>query len=618
MYTALYRQWRPDTFEDVVGQDTIVRTLKNQLFSKRVAHAYLFCGSRGTGKTTTAKIFARAINCMSPTENGPCGQCENCVTLSSDNNMDIIEIDAASNNGVDEIRDLRDKVRFAPSVGNFKVYIIDEVHMLSMGAFNALLKTLEEPPAHAVFILATTEPHKLPATILSRCQRFDFKRIPQKVIVDRMKTICSRMNVTVEEAGLYTIARWAEGGMRDALSLLDQCMGFSGTNISQKDILNVLGTADQDFLYQAAEDIIRGNVDGLLHSISWLIDDGKDLNVFLRDILNHLRNLLMVKLCDDPAALLDVEEAALARLKDQAAKAGEARLVRSVDILAALESELKWSTQPRVLFELAVVKMCRPQQEDSMEALIDRIEVLERQLADSPVPPQPDLAAASEESSSAKSSSRVEEPSETYSASYLDSLLDSMPDPSQEAATIDLGLPSDNVEKADVSMPSDRIEKSDTTTLGSKVETVEVVDRKPVNKKASDKPDQKKVEPNNALVKDGLDPIRAWTGILENIRKERVALYSMLTEAKRGRLDGKGNFILMFPPIAGFFVAAIEQEENRTFIEDQILKVTGQKVRLRCKLGEEVDEEIAAAKDDPVESIIQVFGEDLVEIMDEE
>lgn len=617
MYTALYRQWRPDTFEDVVGQDTIVRTLKNQLFSRRVAHAYLFCGSRGTGKTTTAKIFARAINCMSPTENGPCGQCENCITLSSDNNMDIIEIDAASNNGVDEIRDLRDKVRFAPSVGSFKVYIIDEVHMLSMGAFNALLKTLEEPPAHAVFILATTEPHKLPATILSRCQRFDFKRIPQKVIVDRMKTICNRMNVTVEEAGLYTIARWAEGGMRDALSLLDQCIGFSGTSISQKDVLNVLGTADQDFLFQAAEDIIRGNVDGLLRSINWLIDDGKDLNVFLKDILHHLRNLLMVKLCDDPASLMDVEGATLEHLKNQAAKTGAARLVRAVDILTALESELKWSTQPRILFELAVVRICRPQQEDSTEALIDRIEALERQAASSSLSPQPKLS-ASMEGSSARPSSLVEELPEAYSASYFDSLSDSMPDPSQEAAAADLDLPPDNMREADGFMPTDRFTKTPPAVSGGKAKTVETVAEKPVGRKASGKSDDKKADLQESAANTGLDPIQVWTDILENIRKERVALYPMLTEARPGRLDGKGNFILIFPPIAGFFVAAIEQEENRAYIEDQILKVTGHQVRLRCQLGEEAAVETAAAKDDPVESIIQVFGEDLVEVMDEE
>ncbi|MDD4679967.1 MAG: DNA polymerase III subunit gamma/tau, partial [Clostridia bacterium] len=294
IYTALYRQWRPDTFKDVVGQDTIIRTLTNQLSSGHIAHAYLFCGSRGTGKTSTAKIFARAINCMTPTEYGPCGECEVCENLSSDSNMDILEIDAASNNGVDEIRDLREKVRFPPAFGKFKVYIIDEVHMLSIGAFNALLKTLEEPPSHAVFILATTEPHKLPATILSRCQRFDFKRISQKVIVGRMRNICDSMNIMVENEGLHTIARWAEGGMRDALSLLDQIIGFSGNQITNDDIINIIGTADQSFLFQTTDDILTGNLQGMLQKINQLLDEGKALNIFTRDLLQHIRNLLIV------------------------------------------------------------------------------------------------------------------------------------------------------------------------------------------------------------------------------------------------------------------------------------------------------------------------------------
>ena len=364
----------------MVGQETIIRTLTNQLTSGHIAHAYLFCGSRGTGKTSTAKIFARAINCVSLTEYGPCGECEVCINLSSDNNMDIMEIDAASNNGVDEIRDLRDKVRFPPTLGKYKVYIIDEVHMLSIGAFNALLKTLEEPPSHVVFILATTEPHKLPATILSRCQRFDFKRISQKVIVNRMQDICDNMNIQVENEGLHTIARWAEGGMRDALSLLDQIISFSGTDITNDDILSILGTADQSFLFQATDDILTGNLQGILQKISQLLDEGKALNIFTRDLLQHIRNLLIVKACDRPEDLLDVAESTLEQLKIQTKKAGEARLIRSIEILSPLETEMRYSSQSRIILELAAVKLCRPEQEESLEALQDRIEILEKQL----------------------------------------------------------------------------------------------------------------------------------------------------------------------------------------------------------------------------------------------
>ncbi len=317
---------------------------------------------------------------MSPTEYGPCGECEVCVNLSSDSNMDIMEIDAASNNGVDEIRDLRDKVRFPPTLGKYKVYIIDEVHMLSIGAFNALLKTLEEPPSHVVFILATTEPHKLPATILSRCQRFDFKRISQKVIVNRMQVICDNMNIRIESEGLHTIARWAEGGMRDALSLLDQIISFSGTDITNDDILSILGTADQNFLFQATDDILTGNLQGMLQKISKLLDEGKALNIFTRDLLQHIRNVLIVKACEQPEDLLDVAESTLEQLKVQAKKAGEARLIRAIEILSPLETEMRYSSQSRIILELAAVKLCRPDQEVSLEALQDRIEILEKQL----------------------------------------------------------------------------------------------------------------------------------------------------------------------------------------------------------------------------------------------
>jgi DNA polymerase-3 subunit gamma/tau len=630
MYTALYRQWRPDTFEGVVGQDTIVQTLKNQLFSGRIAHAYLFCGSRGTGKTSTAKIFSRAINCTAPTEDGPCGQCEACINLSSENNMDIIEIDAASNNGVDEIRDLRDKVRFPPTVGKYKVYIIDEVHMLSIGAFNALLKTLEEPPAHVVFILATTEPHKLPATILSRCQRFDFKRIPQSVIVSRMKTICSRMNVKVEEAGLYTIARWAEGGMRDALSLLDQCMGFCGTDISNEEVLNVLGTADESFIFQAAEDIQSGNAEGLLRSIDWLINDGKDLNVFLRELIQHLRNLLIVKFCDEPERFLDMEGASLDRLKSQAEKAGQARLIRSIDLLTSLESEMKWSTQPRVLFELAAVKLCRPQQEDSMEALLDRIETLEKQLKEGvpartgPAPAQTsgDTFAQKEqyapsvqsiEKPAAVSAVQPDDPFAAYSDRSLEDLISSMPVPDEEAAAADYGA----VLQADY----DRMEAVDRKPIitGS-TERTEKRSPKPADKtdKNAELPKAKiETEPDSIASDGDRDPVLTWPQILEAIGP-RSAISSFLVGVKP-RLEAGNILTLIFPDDIGFGADLIKQDSNKAYIEEQVLKVTGRKVRVRCLMAEEAEQQaVISDKGFSVKKVVEAFGEDLVKIVDEE
>ncbi len=379
-YTALYRQWRPETFDEVVGQDATVRILKNQIRSNRIAHAYLFCGSRGTGKTSTAKVFAKAVNCMNPIDGNPCLKCEACQKLSTGSSMDIIEIDAASNNGVDEIRELRDKVKYPPVVGRYKVYIIDEVHMLSTGAFNALLKTLEEPPEHIIFILATTEPHRLPATILSRCQRFNFKRIANKSIVSRMADIASRMGVQVEMEALYTIARWAEGSMRDALSLLDQCIGFCGDTVSNEDVLAVLGTADQGFVFAVADNIIEGNVAELFYQVEQLINDGRDVSVFLKDLINHMRNLLVVKVCNDAMQLLDVGEDTFKAYVQQAKKASQERLTRAIDVLCSADSEMRWSSQPRILLEMALVKICRPEQEVTLDALLDRVAKLEQQI----------------------------------------------------------------------------------------------------------------------------------------------------------------------------------------------------------------------------------------------
>jgi DNA polymerase-3 subunit gamma/tau len=381
-YTALYRQWRPEIFDDVIGQDAIVRILKNQIESNRIGHAYLFCGSRGTGKTSTAKVFAKAVNCLSPVNGNPCLSCDACQKLSLENNMDIIEIDAASNNGVDEIRDLRDKVKYPPVVGRYRVYIIDEVHMLSTGAFNALLKTLEEPPQHIIFILATTEPHRLPATILSRCQRYNFKRIPNKAIVERLKTVAHKSQVQTEEEALSTIARWAEGSMRDALSLMDQCIGFCGNYVTNDDVVAILGTADQEFIFKVAQNIIEGNSSELFHMVETLIEDGRDVPVFVRDLIQHLRNLLVVKVCKEPASLIDVGQDTMEAYIQQTQGTGRERLIRAIEILCALEADMKWSTQPRVLLEMALVRICRPEQEETLDALMDRMEKLEQQISE--------------------------------------------------------------------------------------------------------------------------------------------------------------------------------------------------------------------------------------------
>ncbi|MDA8234469.1 MAG: DNA polymerase III subunit gamma/tau [Clostridia bacterium] len=355
-YVALYREWRPKIFEDVVGQEHISRTLQNAIKNNRIAHAYLFCGPRGTGKTSSAKVFAKALNCQQGPTVSPCNQCQNCLGINQGTSMDVLEIDAASNRGIDEIRDLRDKVKFSPTEGKFKVYIIDEVHMLTTEAFNALLKTLEEPPQHVVFILATTEPHKIPMTILSRCQRFDFRRITTEAIVKRLELVAEQSGAKVAKEALLLIARAAEGGMRDALSLLDQCIAFGGDVITLEEVNGVLGAVSIDLLLASAQSLAESDTTRGLQIINDLVIQGKDIRQYAKDLLEHLRNLLLVKVCSDVSAMLAMTPEVLAEIQRQAGLFTQERLEGLIALFSDAEREMKWSTQPRLLLELSVIR----------------------------------------------------------------------------------------------------------------------------------------------------------------------------------------------------------------------------------------------------------------------
>ena len=380
-YRALYRQWRPKDFSHVVGQKAIIETLRNQVVHDRIAHAYLFCGSRGTGKTSTAKILAKAINCEHPVNGDPCGECANCQRMDHEESLDIIEIDAASNNGVDEMRDLRDTVKYPPQFGRYKVYIVDEVHMLSSSAFNALLKTLEEPPAHVVFILATTEPQKLPETILSRCQRFDFGRLSIAEITGRLKEASDQSGAVVSDGALMMIARAAEGGMRDALSILDMCLGY-GDHIDEPMVRNILGTSDQSFLFAFGNALIDKNPPAVFQMIDEMIRDGRDPSVFAREISRHFRCLLLAKSCPgDIAAMLDITEEDACEYKNQASGCTVTRLMKILDIFMSLETEMRFSASPRLALENASLKCCIRTSEADMKALTDRIEELEQKIS---------------------------------------------------------------------------------------------------------------------------------------------------------------------------------------------------------------------------------------------
>ena len=379
-YRALYREWRPKDFSHVVGQTAIIETLRNQVNTKRIAHAYLFCGSRGTGKTSTAKILARAINCMDPRNGDPCGLCENCLRAEREETLDTIEIDAASNNGVDEIRELREAVKYPPQYGTYKVYIIDEVHMLTGQAFNALLKTLEEPPAHVVFILATTEPQKLPETILSRCQRFDFGRIPIPMIAARLKEAADGAGANVSAGALMQIARAAEGGMRDALSILDMCLGYSG-NVDEALVRSILGTSDASFLFDFCEAMADRNAAKAFAMIDRLMREGKDPAVFAKDVCRHVRALMIARTSPDEAAkVMDITEEEAADLVRQSEDITISRMMKILDLFMALETDMRWSSTPRLALENAAVKCCLKLDEPDHQGLMDRIAELEKRI----------------------------------------------------------------------------------------------------------------------------------------------------------------------------------------------------------------------------------------------
>ena len=381
-YTALYRKWRPDEFSSVKGQDAIVTTIKNQIISDRIGHAYLFCGTRGTGKTTIAKIFAKAVNCEHPVDGSPCNECPTCRAITQGASMNVIEIDAASNNGVDTAREIKDEVQYSPTEGRYKVYIIDEVHMLTKEAFNALLKTLEEPPAYVIFILATTEVHKIPVTILSRCQRYDFKRISVDTITSRLYELMEAEGIEAEDNAVKYIAKAADGGMRDALSLLDQCVSFYyGKKLTYDNVLELLGALDTEYFSELLRKIVLNDVSGAFKLIEEAVINGRDLSQLVADFTWYLRNLLLVKTSDeDITDIIDVSSDNLERLNEESDFLDQETIMRYIRIFSELANDIKYASQKRILIEMAIIKLCKPSMETDLDSMLDRIRQLEEKI----------------------------------------------------------------------------------------------------------------------------------------------------------------------------------------------------------------------------------------------
>ncbi len=380
-YQALYRKFRPGTFDEVKGQDAIVETLRNQLRNGRIGHAYLFCGTRGTGKTTIAKIMAKAVNCENPQDGDPCGECRMCKAIAAGASMNVIEMDAASHGGVEDVRQIVEEVSYTPAEGKYRVYILDEVHMLTKEAFNALLKTLEEPPSYVLFILATTEANKIPITVLSRCQRYDFKRIYIDTITDRLKELMEREGVDAEEKALRYVARMGDGSMRDALSLLEQCVAFNfGQKLTYDSVLEVLGAVDQALFGKMLRYFIAKDVAGALLVLHEVVMQGRELTQFVADLIMYFRSLLLLRCSDDIEDVLDVSSENLAAMKEEAQLIEDVDLMRNIRIFSELQGQIRYAAMKRVLIEVAIIKVCRPQMETKNDSLLPRIRALEEKL----------------------------------------------------------------------------------------------------------------------------------------------------------------------------------------------------------------------------------------------
>ncbi len=525
-YTALYRKWRPISFDEIVGQEAIIQTLLNQIHSGRVAHAYLFCGTRGTGKTTTAKIFSRAVNCLSTEGDIPCNVCANCLSILEESNMDVFEMDAASNNGVDDIRELREQVKYPPSNGKYKVYIIDEVHMLSKGAFNALLKTLEEPPPHIIFILATTEPHKIPATIHSRCQRFDFKRVSYEAVTNVLQEICLKEGRPCEAEALHLIVQCSEGAMRDALSILDRCLSFEEGPLTHERVLDILGLSGDQFLINLTESLLEGNPDALLGAISYAVSEGKDLNQLIREMVEFFRKLLLIQVSKKPEQLLDVSKEMQAALGSLAERAGTSRLMSWLTQFSKLDGEAKWTPHPRALLEMSLIRLIYEVDSLPESSVMMRIESLERRLNEW----------------GASGAALVQQPS--------------------------LQKP---VPKVQEQPPATAVQKSSSNRADERAEQHPV----PV---AADQ------ERNIPIVEGDLNLqsfSQNWSGILSLLKKLRISTYALMVESELSEFKNP-VLTVTFKEQFEFHRMAMEKEENRKYVELAIEQQMGIKVRLCC------------------------------------
>ena len=550
-HQAIYRKFRPKIFDDVLGQEHVTRTLKNQIMSHNIAHAYLFSGIRGTGKTSTAKIFARAVNCLNNHEGNPCNECEICISILDETNMDVIEMDAASNNGVDDIRELRDKVMFLPVKSKYKVYIIDEVHMLSKGAFNALLKTLEEPPEHLLFILATTEPQKIPATILSRCQRFDLKRINADIIVENMKKICNELEIKYEEKALKLIAANSEGAMRDAQSILDRCISFN-SQVDYDTVINLLGTVNYQVILEAVEAIADKNIVKTMSLVDNILNSGKELTFFLDELIICFRNMLIIKTTNSSDNLMRISEDETNEIKELNKKISVEEIVKIIEELSIAQSECKKALNPRVLLETKLIKMLHNVHYVNLDVLVERIENIESSINGKYQPKD-----------------AVKEPEST-----------------------------ENIERTIKTTSVKKTEKEDILKT-EKIENVDKNKEEALENKQQNKSDQ--------AIFDAI--ISEWQSLLKEIRRENAGLQAIIRESKLTEVINK-KAVFEFDSKFTFHINAANQPKNKEEFKEILSRFLNEK----CEVEFITKKEIKSVKPkttikDVYEDLKNEFGE---------
>ena len=579
-YTALYRKWRPLVFEDVVEQSHVVRTLKNTVKTDRIGHAYLFCGTRGTGKTSMAKIFARAINCLDPHDGDPCNKCEICRGILEDTVLDVVEIDAASNNSVDNVREIREEVVYAPSQSRYKVYIIDEVHMLSSGAFNALLKTLEEPPSHVVFILATTDPHKLPATILSRCQRFDFKKITQDSIAERIKYITAQSGLNIDEDAAQLIAKLADGAMRDALSILDQCIAVGGSEITHQSVLDIVGIVSDDFIADLVEDIKNCDVAALVKDVESLSSNGRDILKFASDLVIYFRNLLICKLSDNPGNIIEYSKEYVERMIQQSNAFDKTRLIGIITELSSMESQLKYALNQRVFLEVVLISISTGSygQGEGNVALMDRIANLEQSMRSGLVATvNPGLAGAPF-TMAGQSVSNLDSAQPNLGGASLN-VSSNLAANSNVAGNLNIASHSNVAGNTNIAGHSNaagntNIAASINATTGISNSVASSQDKKALSKK------------NKAEIEE----MPEWPKVIEELRGfRRMSLVAYLATAKAVAWDDT-TIMIIFPDNAPSLKDNVSKADNAEVIETILGKLLGRAVRIKTITQGDFDE----------------------------